>query len=212
MAEQAGSNTRPAGQRTDRLKSFSDGVFAIAITLLVLELAVPAATSESLLRALANEWPSYLAYLVSFASIGAIWLQHSIVTDYLERADDAFLRINLALLLVVSFLPFPTKVIAEYMDAAAGERVAVTVYGATLLAAFLLISILWRYGVRAQLVSADAGAEEVEVLTRRLTPGLAAYAVMIAVGLLAPRLAVFGYAALAVFFLVPIKGLASRRR
>lgn len=199
-------------QRTDRLKSFSDGVFAIAITLLVLDLAVPATTSDDVVRSLADEWPSYLAYVVSFASIGAIWLQHSIVTDYLQRADDVFLRINLALLLVVSFLPFPTKVIAEYVRADEGERVAVTLYGATLLMAFLLVSILWRYGVRAHLVSADAGAEEVEVLTRRLTPGVAGYAVMIGVGLLAPTVAVFGYAALAVFFLVPIRKLARGRR
>ncbi|BCJ75893.1 hypothetical protein CS0771_54370 [Catellatospora sp. IY07-71] len=88
-------------------------MFAIAITLLVLEIAVPEAPQQDLLRALLDEWPSYLAYLVSFATIGAIWLAHTAITEYLHHADPWLMRLNLLLLMVVAFLPFPTKLLAD---------------------------------------------------------------------------------------------------
>jgi len=201
----------PPGLRTSRLEAFSDGVFAIAITLLVLELAVPAASADHLIRALAAEWPSYLAYVVSFASIGAIWLQHTLITEYLDRADEAFVRLNLLLLLVVSFLPFPTKVLAEYINETGPERVAVTFYGIVLMLSAILISVMWRYGVRKRLVRVDANDEEIRLLTKRLTPGLAIYLVVIGLGLFLPTIAVFGYLAIAIFFLVPVRRLRRDR-
>jgi uncharacterized membrane protein len=106
------------------MEAFSDGVFAIAITLLVLELSVPAGSGDRLLRAFAEQWPSYLAYVVSFATIGAVWVGHSVITEYLERADAGLIRLNLLLLMVVSFLPFPTRLLAEYVREGRAERVA----------------------------------------------------------------------------------------
>ena len=96
---------------TARLEAFSDGVFAIAITLLILEVALrpPGSPLEQVLHV----WPSYLAYVVSFLTIGAAWLGHNEMTDGLERTDPILLRINLLLLLVVVFLPFPTRLVAE---------------------------------------------------------------------------------------------------
>jgi uncharacterized membrane protein len=82
---------------------------------------------------------SYLGYIVSFATVGAIWLSHNSITHYLHSASTTFLRLNLALLLVVSFLPFPTKLLAENLRSRDGERVAATIYGVTLLGAMLLI-------------------------------------------------------------------------
>ena len=143
---------RPPGQRTGRLEAFSDGVFAIAITLLVLDIGVPHGSGDDLLGALAEQWPGYLAYLVSFATIGAIWFKHTVITDYLERATSVLGRLNLLLLLVVSFLPFPTRVLGEYAGETSPARVAVTVYGINLLLASALVSLLWRYAVRAGLV------------------------------------------------------------
>ena len=102
---------RPLSLRTARLEAFSDGVFAIAITLLVLEISVPAHAEDDLLGAVLDQWPSYLAYFVSFATIGAIWLAHTAVTEYLDHADRWLMRINLLLLLFVSFLPFPMKLL-----------------------------------------------------------------------------------------------------
>jgi uncharacterized membrane protein len=196
---------------TSRLEGFSDAVFAIAITLLVLEIAVPAGSSDDLLRAVADQWPSYLAYLISFSTIGAVWLAHSAITDYLYRADTTLQRLNLLLLLVVSFLPFPTRLVAEYVDEGDAERVATTIYGLNLLLVSVLVSVLWRYAIRANLLRPDAGSEEIQILTRRLTPSLAAYVVLIVLGLFAPTLAVFGYLAIAVFLIVPAWSLRRHR-
>jgi uncharacterized membrane protein len=99
--------------RISRLEAFSDGVFAIAITLLVLEISVPEGSEDALWQAFLDQWPSYLGYVVSFATVGAVWLAHNAVTDYLDRADQWLLRFNLLLLMVVSFLPFPTRLLAE---------------------------------------------------------------------------------------------------
>jgi uncharacterized membrane protein len=105
--EQAPGARRFVG--TSRLEAFSDGVFAIAITLLVLDLAIGA--SGSPWERVVDGWPFYLAYVVSFLTIGAAWLAHTLITDRLARADLLLLRINLLLLLVVGVLPFPTRLV-----------------------------------------------------------------------------------------------------
>jgi uncharacterized membrane protein len=120
-------------------------------------------------------WPSYLTYLVSFSTIGAIWLGHSAITDYLERADAVFMRLNLLLLMVVAFLPFPTRLFADFLGKDKPERVAANIYGITLLVASTLLLVLWRYAVRERLVRPDAADEEIQLLTQRLTPGLGGY-------------------------------------
>jgi uncharacterized membrane protein len=89
-----------------RMEALSDDVFAIAITLLVLEIGIPAGSTD-LLAAFWHEWPSYLAYVVSFATIGRVWLGHNVITDYLEHSDSRLMRLNLILLMVIAFLPFP---------------------------------------------------------------------------------------------------------
>jgi uncharacterized membrane protein len=197
---------RPArrGLGKGRLEGFSDGVFAIAITLLVLDLALPASAEKHLLRSVTELWPSYLAYVVSFSTIGATWLGHTAITDYLERTDPGFIRLNLLLLLVVSFLPFPTRLFADYIGEDSPERVAVTIYGVTLLLASTLLLVLWRYALAMRLVRPDADDEEVQLLTKRLTPGLAGYVVLIGGGIFFPIIAVVGYLAIAIYYIVPI--------
>jgi uncharacterized membrane protein len=207
---EAGSE-RPRTLRTVRLEAFSDGVFAIAITLLVLEIAVPADSGDDLLGAVLDEWPSYLGYLVSFATIGGLWLAHTAVTDYLDRVDGILVRLNLLLLLVVSFIPFPTKLLAEYTRVDEGGRVSTTIYGITFLTASLLVTIVWRYAVREGLVRSDVADHDVRRLTHRLTPTLGAYLVMIALGLFFPIAAVVGYLLVAVVFITPF-GILRRRK
>ena len=146
---------------------------------------------------------------MSFATVGALWLGHNAITDYLDRADTTLLRLNLLLLLFVSFLPFPTRMLSEYVRAGQVERVAVTFYGLTLLLASVLLSVFWRYALHARLVRPDAGDEEITLLTQRLTPGLAVYVILIGVGLFAPLAAVIGYLVIALFFLIPVR---TRRR
>ena len=198
------------GLRTTRMEAFSDGVFAIAITLLVLDIAVPAGSEAHLLQSVLDEWPSYLAYFVSFATIGAAWLLHSVITEYLDHADSLFLRLNLLLLLVVSFLPFPTKLIAESLGSTDPERVAATIYGVNLLLAAGLLALLWRYATRSGLLRTDIADEDRSILTRRLTPGLAGYLVLIVIGLFWPTAAVVGYLAIAFFFIVPLPSRVRR--
>jgi uncharacterized membrane protein len=99
-----------------------DGVFAIAITLLVLELAVPAGSRGHLLTALGDQWPSYLAYIVSFASVGSMWVAHSAITDFIQGVDVLIRSLKLLLRLVVSLLPFATKLLAEYVHEKGAEE------------------------------------------------------------------------------------------
>ncbi len=210
MADAETTPNGTQGLQTGRLEAFSDGVFAIAVTLLVLEIVVPEQFKAHPLRALIDQWPSYLAYLVSFSTIGAVWLAHSAITEYLRRADAVLLRLNLLLLMVVSFLPFPTRLLAESITERDAERVSATVYGINLFLASVLVSVLWRYAVHERLVRPDAADEEVQTLTKRLTPGLAGYLVVIVVGVFLPFVAVFGYLAIAVYFILPF-GLIRHR-
>ena len=203
--EQRPEAQRRRGLRTGRLESFSDGVFAIAATLLVLDIAVPSEANHDLLRSVARLWPSYLAYVVSFATIGAVWLGHNAITDYLERVNAGFIRLNLLLLLIVSFLPLPTRLFTDYIRHEEAERVAGTIYGITLLLASALLLVLWRYARRDGLVRPDAADEEIQLLTKRLTPGLTAYLVLIVAGLFVPVIAVIGYLTIALYFIIPFR-------
>jgi TMEM175 potassium channel family protein len=200
------------GLSTGRLEAFSDGVFAIAITLLVLEIALPAGASKHLLRSVGNLWPSYVAYVASFSTIGAMWLGHNAITEYLDRADGTFVRLNLLLLLFVAFLPFPTRLFADYIGKDSQERVAVTFYGATLVLTSTLLLVLWRYAVRRQLVRPDTADEEIDLLTQRLTPGLGGYVVLMIAGLFYPIVAVIGYLAIAVYYIIPSRRLTNAIR
>lgn len=188
--------------RPGRLEAFSDGVFAIAITLLVLEISLPEGAGDDLLGAFLDEWPSYLAYLVSFATIGVTWVRHAAITHHLDGVDTTFVRLNLGLLLLVSFLPFPTGLVAEHVHDDEAERVAATILGLNLLLVSAMVSTLWAHAVRRGLVRPDADDTEVRLLAQRLTPGLAGYVAMILLGLVLPIVAVLGYLVIALALLI----------
>jgi uncharacterized membrane protein len=191
---------------TDRLSAFSDGVFSIAATLLVLDIAVhPPGTP---LQQLLNAWPAYLAYVVSFETIGAAWLAHTTLTDRLARSDPIFLQINLLVLLVVAFLPFPTRLTADALHSQSAERVAVTVYGLTLLTIRLLGSALSAYARREHLYSSQGDGDGVEGPRRSLLPVVIGYVVAISIGLVVPGLAVAFYFAIALYLTVPLRQVA----
>jgi uncharacterized membrane protein len=127
VGRRQGDRVRPANAArmnrwdTRRLEAFTDGVFAIANTLLVLDIGVPAAELDNLRRGFANEWPAYLGFVTSFMTIGGIWMLHHGVFRRLRYAGTRVMRINLVLLMAVSFLPFPTRLVAEAVDHASGE-------------------------------------------------------------------------------------------
>jgi uncharacterized membrane protein len=191
--------------RTTRLEAFSDGVFAIAITLLVLEISLAPAPGQGLGEALLESWASYLAYATSFFTIGALWLAHSAITEYLRGADPILLRLNLVLLFGVAFLPFPTTLVAEYVDSTGSERIAVTVYGILLILLLVVTWLLWAYGVKAGLLKDEVSQAEVDELSKRLSPAMALYLGAIVLGLVFPVLAVVAYLSIAVLVLMPIR-------
>ncbi len=185
------------------MEAFSDGVFSIAATLLVLEIAVhPPGTA---LEQLGHEWPAYLGYVISFLTIGAAWLAHGAMTDRLPRTDSVLLRINLLLLLVIAFLPFPTGLIGDAIHHPNEERVFVTLYGLTLLTIRLLGWAVDAYARRENLYSSGEADEDLQSDRRSLVPVLIAYVVAIFIGLVAPTAGVVLYLALAVFLIVPFR-------
>ena len=193
----------PRSVRASRMEAFSDGVFSIAATLLVLDLALhpPGTPLEQLLHA----WPAYLGYAISFLTIGAAWLAHDGITDRLTRADSLLLRINLLLLLVVAFLPFPTRLVAEALHETNSERVYVTLYGLTLLTIRLLVFALDAYAQHEHLYSQGPADEELQTERGTLWPILAGYVLAILIGLAAPKVAVVLYLAVAVILVVPFR-------
>jgi uncharacterized membrane protein len=151
---------------TQRLEAFSDGVFAIAITLLVLEVKVPGhdmVAAHGLAYALLAQWPSYLAYITSFVTILVMWVKHHLMFTLIRKSDHLFLYLNGLLLFFVTFLPFPTAFLAEYLlhpDA----RVAASVYTGNVLAIALAFDGMWRYASKKRGFMAEetAGAGRME--------------------------------------------------
>ena len=202
---------RPRGRRVlskDRMEGFSDGVFGFAATLLVLDIALrpPGTPLQQVLHA----WPAYLAYLVSFLTIGVSWLLHTALTDQLAGVDQLFLRLNLLVLLVVVFLPFPTGLVADALrhDDISGERVYVTLYGLTLLAISLLGSALDAYARYQHLYSPAKEGEELHRTQRKSLHAVIGYVIAILIGLLLPVAAVALYFGLAVYLVVPFREAA----
>jgi uncharacterized membrane protein len=196
------------------MEGFSDGVYGFAATLLVLDLALQG-TGTPLERVL-HGWPGYLAYLVSFLTIGVSWLLHTALTDQLTGTDQLFLRLNLLLLVVVVFLPFPTGLIADALRHAdiSGGRVYVTLYGLTLLVIYLLGSALDAYARHEHLYSPAHEGEELHSTQRKFLPGVIVYVIAIVIGLLLPVAAVALYFGIAVYLVVPFREAARvlRRR
>ena len=189
-----------------RLDAFSDAVFAIAITLLVLELGIEADAAPHLLQSILHEWPSYLAYLTSFLTIGVIWIQHSAITGSLRVADVVLYRLNLLVLLLASFLPFPTRLLAEFLGDRSAERVAAVFYGLTLMALGLALTAFGRYA--AQLRERGEGEVSTETLDAVVrTPGLPGYLVGIVISLVFPTAGVITYLASAIARGLPTREL-----
>jgi uncharacterized membrane protein len=131
---------------TARLEAFSDGVMAIAITLLVLDLDVPdPGAGSSLGHELADQWPSYAAYLTSFLTIGIIWINHHAMIRRLRAVDHTILTLNLLLLLTISVLPFTTALMAEYLEQSEGQHLAAAIYGGSLLLMSTVFAITNRH-------------------------------------------------------------------
>jgi uncharacterized membrane protein len=133
---------------TDRLEAFSDAVFSIAATLLVIDIKVPQGLPDStqLLNALAGQWPTYLSYAMSFIYLGIYWSHHHNIYGFFERTDHIFLKLNLLFLMMIAFIPFPTALLGEYLHVSDEEqRIAVLGYTSTLFVTASLFISIWLY-------------------------------------------------------------------
>ena len=192
---------------TGRTEAFSDGVFAIAITLLVLEIRVPESEFAHLWSGIAHQWPSYLAYATSFLTIGGIWIVHHGIFRRLQYANRELMLTNLLLLMAVAFLPFPTKLMAEAIHDTGAARAAAVFYGAALLAISLLVRLLWASAVRdGHVLRPDMSEEEINAIGVSTTPNIGFYAGVIVLAVFVPRIAVFGYLVIAIVALLRMRG------
>lgn len=167
-------------KETGRIEAFSDAVFAIAITLLALELKVPhqggSVTGPGLAAALAEQWPSYMAFACSFLSILAMWANHHRIFDLLRGGDGWLMLSNGLLLLVVTAVPFPTTILADYFATDASE-VACAAYAGFYVLVNAAFNLLWFSAARGRrLLRPEVPADLARAIGRRLLIGLPAYA------------------------------------
>jgi TMEM175 potassium channel family protein len=200
---------------TARVEAFSDGVFAIAITLLVLEIKVPPPDvtdhGSRLLPALIRLWPSYLGYLISFVTVGIMWANHHSIFVYIRRTDRNFLLLNVLFLMFIAFLPFPTALLAEYLPEPNGRRLVVATFSAFFVVIGLAYNAVWWYGAgKARLLDPHADQVAVRTISHRFRVGPAAYGLSFAVAFVNVWASLAVHGLLAAFYVLPV-GKPARR-
>jgi len=199
---------------TSRLESFSDGVIAVAITLLVLGITIPnPAKDQTLIHQLGHQWPDYAAYAVSFLTIGIIWINHHAMISRLETADHSILILNLLLLMTIGLLPFATGVMAAYLRQPQGERLAAGVYAGSFLLMSIAFATLNRHILmaRAHMLSEQLPLEERRRILARSITGLGPYVLATALAVLSAYASLAICAAMAAFYALPLASGAQRR-
>ncbi|MDD2341319.1 MAG: TMEM175 family protein [Tolumonas sp.] len=187
---------------TNRLEAFSDGVMAIAITLLILEIKVPDTTTP-LLQGLLSLWPSYFAYSVSFIVIGAIWINHHVMFNLIARIDQKILLLNTLQLLFVSFLPFPTAVLAHALQTNMDESIAAAFYGGVLTIIGALKTIMWFYSVHKKLLHHELSPREARKIGKTYFVGPIGYLLATITAFFNPLISIVLFLSLSIFFLWP---------
>lgn len=191
--------------RTERLQALADGIFAIALTLLVLELPAPV-HSEHLAHDLLAQWPSYAAYVVSFVTVAIVWVNHHTLLDVVHRADRTLIELNLLLLLFVAAVPWPTGLLAEYLREPGQNHAAAISYGLVMTAMSAAFTLIWvRLRHTPDLARATA-QPHLSAAVRRSVVGPIVYAVSTAIAVLDATVAFVLFAAVAAYF-----GLSARR-
>jgi uncharacterized membrane protein len=187
--------------KTNRLEAFSDGVFAVAITLLVLEINIPG--GENLWHQLKEEWPSFASFFVSFWVIGIIWVNHHGVIDHLKRTDRGVLYLNLLVLMSVVLIPFSTALMAEHLKSGADENVAAAVYAGSFVLMAVSFGVLWEYITRhREGLGVELTDEEVRRRSRSFQIGNPIYALAVIVAFISPAVVLVIIGALAVYYML----------
>jgi uncharacterized membrane protein len=191
-------------KETQRLEAFSDGIFAIAVTLLILEIRVPVVEGkDALWDSLRGLWPAYLAYATSFATILITWINHHAVFRLITRSDQTFMLLNGLLLAIITAVNFPTALLAEYLGHD-GDRLAAQVYTGTFVAMAFAFNVTWRYAsARGRLLGAEADPGLVRAIHRRFRFGPLFYVVAFALAFINAELAFGCCILLAVVYALP---------
>jgi uncharacterized membrane protein len=196
---------------TNRLEAFSDGVFAIAITLLILEIKVP--PTANLGNGLLQLWPSYLAYAISFVVIGAIWINHHAMFDWIDRVDPTLVLLNTLHLMFIAFLPFPTAVLAEAFHSGLNQSTAAAFYSGTLTVIGVFVTVMWNYASRhRELLNAAISPDRAKAIGRRFLIGPAGYALATILAFVSPWISIGLFVGLNAYFLWPRNAAGSHRR
>jgi len=187
---------------TGRVEAFSDGVFAIAITLLILAVGVDQArASGSLSHQLLHLWPAYIAYAVSFVTVGIMWINHHELFRHFAGADRILLLLNTLLLMLIAFTPFPTRVVAQFAHTESDRRAAALLYGLNFTITAILFLAVWMYGSR-RLLRPDADPREVTGITRSYLPGAPLYGTATLIAFASPIASLIMFAAIALFYAI----------
>jgi uncharacterized membrane protein len=197
--------SEPAAERSGvergRLEPFSDGVFAIAITLLILEVRTPLG-STSLFHDVGRQWPALLGYVISFVTILIMWINHHRLVDQLARVDNTFLLLNGLLLMAITFVNYPTSLMAEYLTTSEA-RDALLIYSGTFVVVAIIFNLLWFYAARGnRLLGPHANPKAVEAITRAYRVGPLYYLVALVIALLSWELSLAVNGLLAVYFAI----------
>ncbi len=188
---------------TGRLEAFSDGVIAVAITLLVLDVQVPD-VKTGLLHALLNQWPAYLGYVTSFLVISIFWANHHNMFRHIHQVDHALLIINSSFLMCMAFIPFATALLTKYITSPTEQHTAAIVYGATLLLNGILFNTIWWYAAwKRRLVRRDLDAQAVQRITKGYLFGLPFYALSIVLSLINVELSLAFYIVIDLMYGLP---------
>jgi uncharacterized membrane protein len=190
----------------NRLEAFSDGVFAIAITLLVLDIHVPSPQpGADLAGELGAQWPSYVAYVVSFLTIGIIWINHHVMIRRLRAIDHGIMIWNLALLLSVGLLPFTTALMAAYLKQGQGDHLAAAIYSGSLLLMSIVFAGTNRHIMfaKTQLLAVDLDERRRRLILSRGIAGLIPYGVAVVLAPVSAYVTLAICGAVAVFYALP---------
>ena len=187
---------------TNRLEAFSDGVMAIAITLLVLDLPKPADLGgESLAHVLAEAWASYASYIVSFFVIGIIWVNHHAMFRFIARADRMLLFLNLVMLLFVTAIPWPTALLAEHINNGSDSHVAAAIYSGVMFGMSIGFSSVWRWAAwHEHLLDPEVDVAQARRTIRRFSIGLFVYLALVGVAFVSAPLTLALHFVLAIFY------------
>jgi TMEM175 potassium channel family protein len=184
-----------------RLEAFSDGVFAVAITLLVLQFIPPDVPAGKLLPTLLGQWPQLVTFVASFLTVGVVWVNHHTIFRGIRAVDRTIQFINLVLLLTVVLVPYPTALLGRYLNSGQNGSVAAAFYGLVMAAMAISFQALVGWALtHPKLLRPEVNVRQARSVIPRFGLGLVIYAVSIALAFVSPWLVVVLYAATAIYY------------